>query len=94
MPKIAARDWVVNRGVRVERLQDITTEDALAEGVEFDHLHGAGWRDYLDAKPDGVCACPSPRESFASLIDSIYGVGTWVENGHVWALDFEIEERA
>jgi len=92
MPREAARSWIVNRGVRVERLQNITTEDALAEGVEFDHEHGGGWRDYLDAEPDGVCACPDPVTSFASLTDSIYGVGTWAKNGHIWVLDFERED--
>lgn len=50
MPKWAARIWLRVLDVRVERIQDITEEDAIAEGVasrdEFialwESIHGAG----------------------------------------------------
>ena len=37
MPKEAARLWLDNEGVRVERLQDITVEDVISEGLEVDN---------------------------------------------------------
>lgn len=42
MPKKAARIWLKVKDVRVERLQDITAEDALSEGTErYIHLDGS-----------------------------------------------------
>ena len=47
MPKIAARIWLEVVSVRVERLQDITEEDARLEGVDFccPSQRHAGWND-------------------------------------------------
>lgn len=63
--------------VRVERLQDISEEDARAEGVECD---SNGWRDYL--MPQTQC-CSTAKASYRTLWDSINGAGasaddTWV----------------
>lgn len=35
MPKSICRTWLHNLGVRIERLQDITNEDAIAEGIDM-----------------------------------------------------------
>lgn len=83
--------------VRVQRLQEISDEDARAEGIEPNwcgDLSGwneqeHGWFDYLAGEDDPPCY--SPRESFRSLWNSINfkrGFG-WDTNPWVWALSFK-----
>lgn len=87
MPRWASRITLEVTGVRVERLQDITTADAMAEGVEraggFMTTSGC-WRRYTSDGP----SCESPRESFRSLWESINGAGSWAANSWVWAISF------
>ena len=47
MPKKYARLWLVNEGNRVERVQGISEEDAVAEGVERSDSGSDGWVNYL-----------------------------------------------
>lgn len=76
-------------GVRAERLQDISDEDCLAEGIiRWD----AGQKDipfftYKNAKkPD----YDTPREAFASLIDLTSGKGTWQSNPFVFVYEYKL----
>lgn len=71
-------------GVRVERLQDISEEDAAAEGVA--PLHGGYWRHY---QPDWTQHQLSARGSFVTLWNSIYGVDAWNKNQWVWVIEFK-----
>jgi len=67
--------------VRVERLQDISDEDCLREGIsESLFLH------HIDK--DGVPF--SPREAFSALIDKVSGKGTWGSNPWVFVYEFEL----
>lgn len=78
--------------VRVERLQDISDEDCLAEGIEkvaeCEDLyrvavhHKSGKYSYLSGN--------SPHETYAALIDRISGKGTWESNPYVFAYTFEL----
>ena len=70
--------------VRVERLQDITDEDCLKEGVFLGQFHTYSYV--------GRPRCPfgTPREAFASLIDRISGKGTWESNPWVFVYEFEL----
>lgn len=78
--------------VRVERLQDISDEDCIKEGVEkvaeCDNLyrvlifHKSGRITDLLGK--------TPREAYAALIDKISGKGTWQNNPYVFAYEFEL----
>ena len=77
--------------VRPERLQDITEEDCLEEGVmwyeadlEYDHY------DYYDYSGNGDDGFDTPREAFASLIDKISGRRTWERNPFVWRIEFKL----
>jgi hypothetical protein len=75
--------------VRVERLQDITEHDAIAEGIE---PLGAGiWRNYLAGAGRSVNALLStddPVGSYASLWKTINGAGAWDANPWVWRVEF------
>lgn len=78
--------------IRVERLQDISDEDCLKEGVYMDYdehggLYNTPYYDYPNNKHDGF---DSPREAFAALIDKVSGKGTWESNPMVWVYEFEL----
>lgn len=82
MPESAARYFIKITGVRAERLQDISEEDCLKEGIEL-------YNNY-DGTYGGHSAPASPREAYAALINSINGKGTWEKNPFVWVYDFEL----
>lgn len=69
--------------VKIERLQDISEEDALREGIEefcFDYFLP---NDY--SKPFLM-----PRDAFAFLIDKVGKKGDWESNPWVAAYSFEL----
>lgn len=83
--------------VRVERLQDISDEDCIAEGVELNprqyeydgqkvyFVRNLGhWRGF------GCDNFNTPREAYAALIDRISGKGTWDSNPYVFVYEFEL----
>jgi hypothetical protein len=92
MPRGASRITLEITGVRVERLQDISEDDAIAEGVEG---FGDGlWRDY-SIKPEdneGHNYFRTAKESYQSLWQSINrkNQGTfWDANPWVWVIEFK-----
>lgn len=89
MPKWAARIWLKVKDVRVERVQDISEDDARAEGcITFSDKIG-------DGKFDDVYEFDlTARDAFVELWDSINakrGYG-WGINPWVWAIEFEVAE--
>lgn len=85
MPRVASRITLEIVSVRVERLQDISEEDAIAEGVTAD----------CPGTPNGLhpptkdCSLWSARNSFAHLWDQINGKGSWALNPWVWVVTFK-----
>jgi hypothetical protein len=80
--------------VRVERLQEITEEDAIAEGVERMTDERGGWRCYgsCAAHAKGHDRRTSATASYMSLWDSMNKKSGWVwdSNPWVWVVSFEV----
>lgn len=84
MPRWASRLTLEIIGVRVERLNSISQEDAQAEGMEL-----TGWRPtYSD--PDSGGEVWTPYDNFAQLWESIYGEENWHANPWVWVIEFKV----
>lgn len=82
MPRWAARITLEVTGIRVERLQDISDDDAIAEGIERTGRH---WKSYGGAGR----FYRSPIRSYESLWESINGGGSWAANPLVWVVEFK-----
>lgn len=78
--------------VRVERLQDISEDDCIAEGVIESVVMGTNGllSEYFVEGPKHMCYGKTPREAYAVLIDRISGKGTWESNPYVFVYDFEL----
>ncbi|KSK89380.1 hypothetical protein [Pseudomonas aeruginosa] len=82
MPRWASRILLEITSVRVERLQDISEKQALAEGVELEG-EGVCWAGAAGTASD------SPVESFRLLWELINGAGSWNANPWVWGVEFK-----
>lgn len=91
MPRWASRLTLIVTDVRVERLQDISEADAIAEGIEpvtdfmpyghhWKRYRDGGWNSYVD----------NPIASYASLWTEINGAGSWEANPWVCAISFRV----
>lgn len=73
MPRWASRITLEVTGVRVERLQSISPEDCLAEGIS----------GYASTGRCDLTSC------YADLWESINGPGSWEANPWVWIVEFQ-----
>ncbi|EIU6857780.1 MULTISPECIES: hypothetical protein [Pseudomonas] len=81
MPRWASRILLEITSVRVERLQDISEEQAIAEGppgLAFPAPPGSHW-----VTEDGR------RRAFMRLWDDVNGAGAWDANPWVWVVEFK-----
>ena len=76
--------------VRVERLQDISDEDCLKEGVRKVVNENGIYIQYYVGKGDNACSFENPREAFAYLINKVSRKDVWEENPYVLVYDFEL----
>lgn len=83
-------------GIRCVRLQNISDEECLREGVGVsatDNLVGfpiAIPFNYYIGRDEKGYRYVTPREAFSVLIDKISGRGTWQSNPYVWVYEFEL----
>ena len=89
MPRWASRINLEVVSVRVERLQDISEEDAMSEGIESWEERGVDdaqdyYRDYVTGGH-----VYNAKDSFRSLWQSINGPGSWEANPWVWVVEFK-----
>ena len=76
MSRAVSRITLEITGVRVERLQDISRGDAMAEGCPFPNMAQG----------------PDPRDWYAELWGAINGPDSWAENPWVWVVEFKAIE--
>lgn len=88
MPKEACRIFLKLKSIRVERLQDISREDARSEGIELDLVSGTKFKDYVTNS-----TTYSEKTSFFSLWESINGKKSLDWNPFVWVYEFEQIEK-
>lgn len=86
MPRWASRITLELNDVRVERLQEISGQDAIAEGIQ-PYTDGGitTFKDYLTDEMGRRAA----RQSYETLWESINGRGSWAVNPFVWVLGFK-----
>lgn len=78
MPRVASRLTLEIINVRVERLQNISNQDALAEGIESTEF----WRE---EHPPSIC--------FSVLFNRINGPDIWNSNPWVWVIEFKVHHK-
>ena len=77
-------------GIRCERLQDISDEDCVKEGVRVGSQALEYPYYFIDTKQFLICDYKSPRRAFAALIDKVSGRGTWDRNPWVVVYEFDL----
>ena len=85
MPRAACRILLEIVSVRVERLADISKDDAMAEGIVIQPDGGFGLADSTHYN------FSDPTDSYCSLWESINGTGSWNANPWVWVVEFKRE---
>lgn len=75
--------------IRIERLQDISDEDCLKEGIWRDDNVGLEGTTYWYHGLSNS-SFRTPQEAYASLINRISGKGTWERNPYVFVYEFEL----
>jgi hypothetical protein len=89
MPRWASRIDLEITGVRVERLQDISEEDAIAEGVERHPDFPTMWkRGPLHGDQNTMTNTAFPRLAYRSIWEQISGPESWDANPWVWVIEF------
>jgi hypothetical protein len=100
MPRWASRITLEIIDVRVERLQDITPADAVAEGAAeiLNRPLGDPLREAAYARGEWIADDESDAEvgnwyagavdAFAALWEACYGPGSWDANPWVWVVEF------
>lgn len=88
MPRALSRILLDVTGVCIERLNDCSEADAIAEGIE--RSSECNWCDYLDY---GYKDFTNAKCSYRSLWESINGVASWVANPWVWVVEFRAWKR-
>lgn len=74
MPKEASRIWLQVMNIKIERLQEISEDDAKAEGALP-----------VECGPVACCKC-----GFSELWKTINGAESWQSNPWVWVIEFKV----
>lgn len=83
MPRWASRLTLVVTATKIERLQNISEDDATAEAPPMDFVALGGSQQRY----------PNAREAFTFLWVSLHGVQSWTNNPEVIAFTFDVHQR-
>lgn len=90
MPRCASRILLEVTNVRVERLQDISDDDVIAEGCikfPFEDDYAYTFRE------DDKTGHATGTGAYRNLWESIYGQGSFDLNPFVWILEFNVTSQ-
>ena len=74
----------------MQRLQDISDEDCLAEGIEYIANARAYYVGYNTKTGKRCWLGSTPKKAYAALIDKVSGKGTWDSNPYVCVYEFKL----
>ena len=76
--------------VRIQRLQDISDEDCLKEGIQTFYYGDCKFPPDGYTFDNGKSHFNTPREAFVHLINKVSRKDVWKENPYVFVYDFEV----
>lgn len=91
MPRWASRFELEITHVRLERLQDISEPDAIAEGIQVIHGNTPA-EDFLADEEDEDLL--SPIDLYRAVWQSLHGAGSWESNPWTWVVEFRKRQTA
>ena len=87
----ACRHHIKIVNVKIERLQDISDEDCLKEGVIHAYTDNNGIKIYHTPHTKrGYLSTDVAQQAFSFLIDKVSGKGTWESNPFVFVYEFKL----
>lgn len=85
----ACKHHIKITNVKIERLQDISDEDCLKEGIIHAYTDNNGIKRYHTPHTKrGYLSTDVAQQAFAFLIDKVSGKGTWESNPFVFCYEF------
>jgi hypothetical protein len=88
MPRWASRITLEITGIRVERVQEISEEDEIAEGLLYHDGRGVGHSGYRHDHSHGY-VYSTAKLAYAVLFDKVNPRGSWESNPWVWVIEFK-----
>lgn len=94
MTRHASRLTLIVSAVRVQRLQEISEEDARAEGVGVDEVAQLYCGDMPAVRSVATgTLCSDHRDAMREIWAKIHGPGAWAENPWVAAISFTVHRQ-
>lgn len=87
----ACKHHIKITNVKIERLQDISDEDCLKEGIIHAYTDNDGIKRYHTPHTKrGYLSTDIPQQAFEFLINKVSGKGSWESNPFVFAYEFKL----
>jgi hypothetical protein len=84
---------IMIEAIRAERLQDISNEDCVKEGILENKYRNTWDRFYFEVgKVYNAITASTEKEAYKKLITRTCGNGIWERNPFVWVIDFHLAD--